>query len=186
MIVTACQPCVRFNRRPGPCQPTWPAEDDTLHSCVPIFVGLGSNVGNPHGKLQQAVDLLNSLDAFRNVRVSNLRVTTPVGNIKQPNFVNAVVAAESDWSPECLLVLLHIIESSLGRDRTREVRWGPRSIDLDLLMVGDQVTDSPSLTLPHPEMTRRRFVLEPLVELAPEAIHPVNGLCVRALLESVQ
>ena len=141
---------------------------------------------NPHEKLQQAVELLGSLDAFRHIRVSNLRVTAPVGNITQPDFVNAVVAAESDWSPECLLALLHIIEASLGRDRAREVRWGPRSIDLDLLMVGDQVIDSPSLTLPHPEMTRRPFVLEPLVELAPKTIHPVNGLCVRALLESVQ
>lgn len=130
--------------------------------------------------------LVQSLDAFQNVRVSKFRMTKPVGGIEQVDYVNGAVAAESDWAPECLLALLHIIESSLGRNREREVRWGPRSIDLDLLMVGDQIIDSPSLTLPHPEMIRRRFVLEPLVELAPETIHPVNGLCVRTLLESVQ
>ena len=129
---------------------------------------------------------MKSLDAFKNVRVSSFRVTKPVGDVAQSDYVNGVMAAESDWAPECLLALLHSVEASLGRNRAHEVHWGPRPIDLDLLMVGDRVIDSPSLTLPHPEMTHRRFVLEPLDELAPTAVHPLSGLCVHSLLEAAQ
>ena len=123
---------------------------------------------------------------MRNIRCSTFRTTKPVGDIPQPDYVNAALIGESEWHPECLLSLLHSIEMSLGRNRICEVRWGPRPIDLDLLMVGNMVVHSPSITLPHPEMTRRRFVLEPLAELAPSAVHPITGQTMSRLLEDVQ
>lgn len=108
-----------------------------------------------------------------------------MGGVPQPEYLNAVVGARTTWTPHDLLALLQGIEARLGRERSREERWGPRPIDLDLLMVGDLVVESQTLTLPHPEMTRRRFVLEPLAELAPQAVHPTTGQTVLALLEGL-
>ncbi len=143
-------------------------------------------MGNAAKTLRAAVQILESLDALHNIRCSSFRITEPVGDIPQPNYVNAVLMGESDWYPECILSLLHTIESTLGRNRAQEVRWGPRPIDLDLLMVGNIVLNSPSIQLPHPEMTQRQFVLEPLAELAPNAIHPTCGETMSKLLENTQ
>ncbi len=152
----------------------------------PVFVGLGANSGNASETMRTAVQILKSLEALHNIRCSSFRITQPVSDVPQPNYVNAVLIGESDWHPECILSLLHTIESALGRNRTQEVRWGPRPIDLDLLMVGNIVLDSPSIQLPHPEMAQRQFVLEPLAELAPNAIHPTSGETMSKLLENVQ
>ena len=108
------------------------------------------------------------------VAVSSIRETEPVGFVEQPRFLNAVAAIETALSPRALLDRLLEIERNLGRTRTGP-RFGPRTIDLDLLVYGDEVVDEPGLSVPHPRLAERRFVLEPLAELAPELVVPARG-----------
>jgi 2-amino-4-hydroxy-6-hydroxymethyldihydropteridine diphosphokinase len=146
-----------------------------------IFVGLGSNLGDREENLDRALDLLNGY-APRLVFCSSFYETEPVGVTDQPKFLNAVAEVRSDnLSPRELLDRLLEIERELGRDRTTEERWGPRTIDLDLLLYGDEVIDEPGLTVPHPRLAERRFVLEPLHELAPELVLP-DGRRIKDLL----
>jgi len=142
------------------------------------FVGLGSNLGDRERNLQEAVGRLGQIGP---VRVSAFRDTEPVGVLDQPNFLNAVVELSTDLSPRELLDQLLGIERELGRDRTKEERWGPRTIDLDLLLYGDEVSDEPGLTVPHPRLAERRFVLEPLHEIEPELVLP-DGRRIKDLL----
>jgi len=140
---------------------------------VKAFVGLGSNLGERESMIRLALDDLSRLPATRLVRASSLYDTEPVGDADQPNFLNAVAQVETELTPRQLLWNLLLIERRLGRVRTR--RWGPRVIDLDLLLFGSEVIDEPDLKVPHPELTRRSFVLVPLVELDPLLVHPVTG-----------
>jgi 2-amino-4-hydroxy-6-hydroxymethyldihydropteridine diphosphokinase len=142
------------------------------------FVGLGSNLGDRERNLLEAVGRLGEIGL---VRVSAFRDTDPLGVVDQPNFLNAVAELSSDLSPRELLDRLLEIELELGRDRTKAERWGPRTIDLDLLLYGDEVIDEPGLTLPHPRLAQRRFVLEPLHELAPDLVLP-DGRSIKDLL----
>ncbi|HIA03920.1 MAG TPA: 2-amino-4-hydroxy-6-hydroxymethyldihydropteridine diphosphokinase [Myxococcales bacterium] len=151
----------------------------------PVYIGIGSNKNDPPAMVRRALDELKNSVAFQNFRVSQLIWTDPVGPIEQDAFLNGVVAASTDWEPECILALLHAIESSMGRNRAVEQRWGPRAIDLDLLMLGDVVMSNSSIQIPHPEMEKRRFVLAPLAELAPHAVHPVNKQSVADMLEAL-
>jgi 2-amino-4-hydroxy-6-hydroxymethyldihydropteridine diphosphokinase len=144
------------------------------------YIGLGSNLGDREENLRGALERLNELGR---VRVSSFRETEPVGVTDQPRFVNAAAELETDLSPQDLLARLLEIERDLGRDRARERRWGPRTIDLDLLLYGDQVLDEPGLTVPHPRLDERRFVLEPLHELAPELSLPDGRRVVDLLQE---
>jgi 2-amino-4-hydroxy-6-hydroxymethyldihydropteridine diphosphokinase len=107
--------------------------------------------------------------------VSTLRETEPWGPVEQPSYLNGVVALDTGLGPDALLAGLLAIERSLGRDRDREIRWGPRRIDLDLLLVDDLVVSTPALELPHPRLHERRFVLEPLAELEPGLLVPGRG-----------
>jgi 2-amino-4-hydroxy-6-hydroxymethyldihydropteridine diphosphokinase len=143
-----------------------------------IFVGLGSNLGDRERNLREAVERLRKIGV---VRLSTLRDTDPVGVADQPNFLNAVAELSSELPARELLDRLLEIERELGRDRAKEGRWGPRTIDLDLLLYGDEVIDEPGLTLPHPRLAERRFVLEPLHELAPELVLP-DGRRIKDLL----
>jgi 2-amino-4-hydroxy-6-hydroxymethyldihydropteridine diphosphokinase len=143
-----------------------------------IFVGLGSNLGDRKRNLCEAVERLREIGA---VRLSTPRDTDPVGVADQPNFLNAVAELSSELPARELLDRLLEIERELGRDRGKEERWGPRTIDLDLLLYGDEVIDEPGLTLPHPRLAERRFVLEPLHELAPELVLP-DGRRIKDLL----
>ncbi|HYM80631.1 MAG TPA: 2-amino-4-hydroxy-6-hydroxymethyldihydropteridine diphosphokinase [Candidatus Limnocylindria bacterium] len=137
------------------------------------FVGLGSNLGEREQLLRAALDALGHLPGTRLVRASSLYDTEPVGEVDQPNFLNAVAQIDTELTARQLLWNLLLIERRLGRVRTQ--KWGPRTIDLDLLLYGTLVVDEPDLKVPHPELTRRSFVLVPLVELDPLLAHPVTG-----------
>jgi 2-amino-4-hydroxy-6-hydroxymethyldihydropteridine diphosphokinase len=144
-----------------------------------VFVGLGSNLGDREANLLRALNRLSP--AFGLVSYSAFRETEPVGVTDQPNFYNAVAELQTDLGPREVLEGLLAIERDLGRDRRTEQRWGPRIIDLDLLLYGDEEIDEPGLTVPHPRLGERRFVLEPLVELEPDLELP-DGRRVRDLL----
>jgi 2-amino-4-hydroxy-6-hydroxymethyldihydropteridine diphosphokinase len=132
------------------------------------YVGLGANLGDREGTIRAAVAALPGV-----VAVSSLRETDPVGKTDQPRFLNGVAALDTELSARELLDTLLTVERKLGRER-RE-RWGPRTIDLDLLLYGDETVDEPGLTVPHPRLHERRFVLEPLAELDPELFVPGRG-----------
>ena len=137
------------------------------------FVGLGSNLGERESMIRLALDDLARLPSTTLVRASSLYDTEPVGDTEQPGFLNAVAQLETGLSARQLLWNLLLVERRLGRVRTRH--WGPRVIDLDLLLYGSEVLDEPDLKVPHPELIRRSFVLVPLVELDPLVVHPVTG-----------
>jgi 2-amino-4-hydroxy-6-hydroxymethyldihydropteridine diphosphokinase len=137
-----------------------------------VFVGLGSNLGERESMIRLALEDLSRLPGTQLVRASSLYDTEPVGEVDQPNFLNAVAQLETGLSARQLLWNLHLIEKRLGRVRTR--RWGPRTMDLDLLFYGDEVIEDPDLRVPHPELALRSFVLVPLLELDPLLVHPVT------------
>jgi 2-amino-4-hydroxy-6-hydroxymethyldihydropteridine diphosphokinase len=145
------------------------------------FVGLGANLGSRESTLRRAVELLAEADGVDVLSVSQLRETAPVGVLDQPPFLNGAVAVETTRTPRELLDLLLEIERSLGR--VREERWGPRTVDLDLLVYGDEVVDEPGLRVPHPHLHERRFALEPLAELDPELDVPGRGAVSTLLTE---
>ncbi len=139
------------------------------------YIGLGSNLGERETLIRLALEQLAALPDTTLGRVSSLYDTAPVGELDQPNFLNAVAALETGLTARQVLWNLLLIERRLGRVRTPQSRYGPRTIDLDLLLFGDQIIDEPELTVPHPELARRAFVLVPLVELEPTLVHPVLG-----------
>lgn len=143
------------------------------------YVGLGANVGPREVTILRAVDLLAAADGVSVVAVSQLRETEPVGVVDQPAFLNAAVAVDTSLDARALLDVLLAIERELGRVRTE--RWGPRTIDLDLLVFGDETIDEPGLRVPHPRLGERRFALEPLAELAPDLVVPGLGRVADAL-----
>lgn len=137
------------------------------------YVGLGSNLGDREATIRRAVELLGGHPDVEVVGMSTLRETEPWGPIEQPPFVNGAVALETTLTPRALLDVLLEVERRLGR--VRGERWGPRTIDLDLLLYESEIVDRPGLTVPHPRLHERRFVLEPLVELEPELVVPERG-----------
>jgi 2-amino-4-hydroxy-6-hydroxymethyldihydropteridine diphosphokinase len=139
------------------------------------YIGLGSNLGDRGENLRRALERLGA------ARVSTIQETDPVGVTEQPRFLNAVAELETGLPPRALLDRLLEIERDLGRDRESEERWGPRTIDLDLLLYDDEVIDEPGLTVPHLRLAERRFVLEPLHELAPDLVLP-DGRRIKDLL----
>jgi 2-amino-4-hydroxy-6-hydroxymethyldihydropteridine diphosphokinase len=137
------------------------------------YVGLGANLGPREVTLLRAVDLLAAAEGVDVVAVSTLRETEPVGVADQPRFLNGAVALDTSLSARDLLALLLAVERELGRVRAE--RWGPRTVDLDLLVYGDDVVDEPGLHVPHPRLGERSFALEPLAELDPELVIPGLG-----------
>ena len=158
-----------------------PRSSAALARPVRAFVGLGSNRGDREATIRRAVALLGERSGIDVAAVSTFRETDPVGYEDQPRFLNGVVALDVDLSARGLLDELLAVERELGRDRSAETRWGPRTIDLDLLLYGDETVEAPGLTVPHPRLAERRFVLEPLHELAPDLTLP-DGRAVRELL----
>jgi 2-amino-4-hydroxy-6-hydroxymethyldihydropteridine diphosphokinase len=147
------------------------------------FIGIGSNMGVPAENCEKAIQLLKATTEIEVVAQSCLYESEPVGKTDQNWFVNAVVAIRTLLTAEELLDRVLTIEKDLGRER-RE-KWGPRIIDLDLLAYENHVTSSNALTLPHPEMTKRRFVLLPLSEFANNYLHPVENKTIHELLQEL-
>jgi 2-amino-4-hydroxy-6-hydroxymethyldihydropteridine diphosphokinase len=149
---------------------------------ITCLLGLGSNLGDRCAILNAAIDQLHAHPQVALRARSEWFRTTPAGGpAEQDEFVNAAVCLETSLSPESLWALLREIEERLGRQRHE--RWGPRTVDLDLLLYGDRCQQTPQLTLPHPRMAFRRFVLAPASQVAPELLHPVLGRTIRQLLQ---
>lgn len=141
---------------------------------IPAYVGLGSNLDDPSRQLDRAEAALSALPSLRLVAVSPRYASDPVGFVDQPRFLNAVAAVLTTLSPEALYRALRQLETTLGKVPPRE-RFGPRSIDLDVLVFGDAVVDTPELTVPHPRLHERAFVLYPLADIAPDLWIPGHG-----------
>ncbi len=147
------------------------------------YIALGSNLGDREGTLGSANAALREFGSVE--AISSFYETAPIGITEQPNFLNAVVALRTALPPEELMAALLRIEQQHGRDRSASVPKGPRTLDLDLLSYGDNVMETPTLTLPHPSLAERRFVLAPLAEIAPQWRHPVSGKTAAALLSEL-
>lgn len=139
------------------------------------YVGLGANLGEREASIAAAVSLLSEHADVAALATATLRETEPWGPVAQPRYLNGAVALSTELSPSALLDLLLEIERRLGRERTGEERYGPRIIDLDLLLYDSIVIDEPGLQLPHPRLHERAFALEPLLELAPDLVVPGRG-----------
>ena len=145
------------------------------------FLGLGSNLGNREEYLSEAVKHISALPETELIQCSNIYETEPVGDTEQGDFLNAAVEIATGLVPEQLHHALKELEQQLGRRERR--RWGPREIDIDILYYGSSIVRTDELNLPHPERSRRKFVLEPLSAIAPEFIDPETGMSVRQMLQ---
>ncbi|MGA2004560.1 MAG: 2-amino-4-hydroxy-6-hydroxymethyldihydropteridine diphosphokinase [Terriglobales bacterium] len=154
---------------------------DTTKMRQVAYLSLGSNTGDRAANLRTATAQLRQAESL--LAVSSLYETQPVDVLNQPWFLNCVVAIETSKTPRALLTSVLSIESAMGRLRFRDK--GPRNIDIDILIFADSVLDEPGLQIPHPAMHERRFVLEPLVEIAPEAFHPVLKKTAQELLAAL-
>ncbi len=139
-----------------------------------VFIALGSNIGQRLDYLQMGLNELHALRGMDVLSASSVYETAPLGYTEQPAFLNAVCCARTEGTPADLLAAMQAIEHRHGRQRT--IHWGPRTLDLDLLLFGDTCVNSPTLTLPHPHITVRDFVLVPLLQIAPDARDPSTAL----------
>ncbi len=146
-----------------------------------VYLSLGSNLGDRVSHLRDAIARLQTTG--RIASVSSFYETEPVEFTEQAWFLNCVIALETTETPEQLMAAILHIEQEMGRERIQ--RKGPRTIDIDILLFGDMIVDSPALTIPHPAMYQRRFVLQPLAEIAPELVHPVLKKTIRELREAL-
>ena len=145
------------------------------------YIGIGSNLGDKARNCREAIERIGAAEENKLVGRSSLYRTEPWGNEEQDWFVNAVIAIRTSFDPDGLLQHLKNVEEQL--EKKKEERWGPRNIDLDILFFNDEILKTPGLTVPHPFLHLRRFVLVPLQEICPDFIHPQLKLSVRELLE---
>ncbi|MCW8828998.1 MAG: 2-amino-4-hydroxy-6-hydroxymethyldihydropteridine diphosphokinase [Gammaproteobacteria bacterium] len=154
------------------------------HTFVRAYIGLGSNLDHPEEQLRRAIEALGTIPASRLTAVSRLYRSSPMGPAEQPDYLNAVAMLDTRLEPLALLDALQAIEQQQGRVREGK-RWGPRTLDLDLLLYGIEVIAHPRLSVPHPGMKQRNFVLHPLAELAPELHFPDGSSLQDALRETL-
>lgn len=153
----------------------------TWHTAL---IALGSNLGDSRRLIGEALETLRISDGIKDLRASSLIVTKPYGYTEQADFLNGAALCRTLLSPQALLRLLQSIEQRAGR--VRDIHWGPRTLDLDLIFYDDAIIRTPALTVPHPDMHNRDFVLMPASELMPDYVHPVLGKTVRQLLERLE
>jgi 2-amino-4-hydroxy-6-hydroxymethyldihydropteridine diphosphokinase len=146
-----------------------------------VYIGLGSNLAEPRRQLRAALDALGRIPESRLVAVSSLYLSDPLGPADQPRYNNAVAALDTSLSPLALLDALQAIELAQGRERKAE-RWGPRTLDLDIVLFGDRLISEPRLTVPHYHMHARAFVLYPLAEIAPAELRLADGRTLAELM----
>lgn len=162
------------------------ASPDHHHSTATAFVALGSNLGDRKAHLRAALAAIANLPGVAEVQPSEFYETAPVGPQDQGPFLNAAARVKTTLAPEVLLRELLALENRLGRPpRDERQHWGPREIDLDLLLFDDRVLNLPGVTVPHPRMHERWFVLRPLCDIAPDVVHPILKQTVRDLLDAV-
>ena len=156
----------------------------TANAMPLVYIGFGSNIGDRLAHIQNAIHALSKTEGITLQKISSIYQTDPVGYETQAQFLNGVAAIQTDLPPLSLLHTLKDIEASVGRQH--RIRWGPREIDLDILMYGDLCFQTEKLVIPHPEMHLRRFVLAPLAEIAPDFVHPVLKETIQILLERLE
>jgi len=149
-----------------------------------VYAGLGSNLGNKRENIIKAIDRLDACEGICVKEKSDFYNTAPVGGPLQPDYVNCVIGMETEIEPQVLLEEFKKIEIGLGRKPG--VRWGPRVVDLDILLYGNRIVDEHNLKIPHERMHERAFVLEPLCEISPDIKHPVSGISISELLEKLK
>ena len=143
------------------------------------YIGFGSNIGDRLAYIQNAIDILSKTEGIILKEISSIYTTDPVGYEEQPQFLNGVAVIQTSLSPLSLLHTLKDIETAIGRKH--RIRWGPREIDLDILIYEDVCVQTEKLVIPHPEMHLRGFVLVPLAEIAPDLMHPVFQVSIQTL-----
>jgi 2-amino-4-hydroxy-6-hydroxymethyldihydropteridine diphosphokinase len=148
-----------------------------------VYIGLGSNMDDRARNIRTAIEHMRNSKGLKVLRVSSFYRTEPMGYEDQDWFLNAAAEVQTSLLPLQVLDLLQSIEQKM--ERSTPVKWGPRNIDLDILFFGDKIVEEPDLTIPHPLVEQRRFVLEPLVELAPNGVHPIHKKTFQELLDEL-
>lgn len=149
-----------------------------------VYLSFGSNMGDSRKLIQEGIETIEKHPWVRGVKVSDLLVTKPYGPVEQPDFLNGCLQLDTLLDPEELLLFLHEVEEQANR--TRPLRWGPRTLDLDILLYDRLVYESKDLLIPHADMQNRRFVLEPLAQLCPNYRHPLYGRTIRQMLQELK
>lgn len=149
-----------------------------------VYLSFGSNMGDKQGYIDKAIALLKDEERIRMGRISTIIRTEPYGGVEQDDFLNGALEMDTLMSPEELLDKLHEIEYQC--DRERKIHWGPRTLDLDILLYDDYICNTEKLTIPHIDMINRQFVLEPLCEIAPNTVHPTEGVSIMTLLHRLE
>lgn len=149
-----------------------------------VYLGIGSNMGDKKAYLEDAIKKISAHAKIRKVRCADMIVTAPYGGVEQDDFLNSAIELETLLAPYELLTFLQELEADAGRERL--IHWGPRTLDLDILFYQDFISDDPDLTVPHPDMENRLFVLEPLFQLCPYYMNPVTGKSVKQMLQELK